>query len=216
MNVIVVGCGRVGAELADRLYSHGHQVAVVDRAADAFHNLPLDFRGRTLEGDVLAEAVLHRAGIEEADGLAAVTANDSLNAVVGHLARKMYRVANVVVRNYDPRWRPLIDAFHLLPVSSSSWGAQQMEALLSPATVDRVLMVGEGEVSVYEIVIPLPWRGRALRDLLPEAGCLVVALTRAGSASLPAPRARLELGDIVHVGATPDGIAALRQRLAEE
>jgi len=60
-----------------------------------------------VEGDVLNQDVLRRAGIKQADALAAVTNNDSLNAVVAHMARTVYGMTNIVVRNYDPRRRPL-------------------------------------------------------------------------------------------------------------
>ena len=119
MFIIVVGCGRVGAELAFRLYQRGHQVAVIDQVGSSFANLDPDYRGRTIEGEVLSQDVLTRAGIEEADGLTAVTNSDSVNAVVGHMAREVYKVSNVVVRNYDPRWLPMHEAFGLQVVSST-------------------------------------------------------------------------------------------------
>ena len=78
MKFIVVGCGRVGAELCYHLFTSGHQVVVVDSRREAFNRLHPDFRGRTLEGEGLAESVLERAGIQEADGLAAVTNSDTL------------------------------------------------------------------------------------------------------------------------------------------
>src|SRR5690349_25120467 len=105
MNFIVVGCGRVGAELCYHLFNRGHHVVVVDINKEAFNRLHPDFRGRTLEGEGLAEGVLERAGIHEADGLAAVTNSDTLNAVVAHAARTIYNVPNVVARNYDPNLR---------------------------------------------------------------------------------------------------------------
>jgi len=213
MNVIVVGCGRVGAELAYRLYQRGHRVTVVDQAASAFDSLPPDFRGRTLEGEVLAQDVLHRAGIEQTDALAAVTSSDSLNAVVAHVARTVYHVPNVVVRNYDPRWRPLYEAFGLQVVSPASWGAQRIEELLYPAHGHAVFSAGNGEVEVYEIVIPKPWHGHSLQDLLAESQCLAVALTRAGRAMLPSSDIRLEAGDVLHVSATQEGIEVLQSRL---
>ena len=66
MKVIVVGCGRFGSELAYRLYKSGHEVAIVDAIPEAFNILPVDFRGRLIEGDALNQDVLHRAGIEHA------------------------------------------------------------------------------------------------------------------------------------------------------
>ena len=105
MFIIVVGCGRVGSELAYGLYQRGHQVTIIDHVGASFEHLPPDYRGRTIEAEVLTEDVLQRRGHRAGDGLAAVTNSDPVNAVVGHVARTVYDVPNVVVRNYDPRWR---------------------------------------------------------------------------------------------------------------
>ena len=212
MNIVVVGCGRVGAELAYRLFQKGHQVAVIDQVASAFDNLPSDFRGRAIEGEVLAEDVLRRAGVEQADGLAAVTNSDSLNAVVAHVARTVYHVPQVIVRNYHPHWRPLHEAFGLQVVSSTSWGAHRIEELLYHADARSVFSAGNGEVEIFELGVPEAWQGRNLQDLLPAEQCLAVALTRAGRAMLPSPGVRLEAGDVLHVSATLAGIDALRRR----
>jgi trk system potassium uptake protein len=154
MNFIVVGCGRVGAELAYRLFKTGHQIVVVDNNREAFNRLHPDFRGRTLEGEGLAESVLERAGIREAHGLAAVTNSDTLNAVVAHTARAIYDVPIVVARNYDPELRPLIEAFGLQTVSSTYWGAQRVEELLTNPLYKTVYSAGNGEVEVYELIVP--------------------------------------------------------------
>jgi trk system potassium uptake protein TrkA len=215
MNIVVVGCGRVGAELAHRLYQHGHQVAIVDHVGAAFDNLSPDFRGRTVEGEVMNQDVLRRAGIEQADALAAVTNSDSLNAVIAHLARTLYHVGTVVVRNYDPSWRPMHEAFGLQVVSSTSWGAQRIEAMLYHGELRSVFSAGNGEVEVYELLVPQGWQGRDLAELLAGSQCLPVALTRAGQASLPALDTPLEAGDIVHVSATLEGIDSLRERLEQ-
>lgn len=213
MYIIIVGCGRVGAELAYRLFQKGHQLAVIDQVASALDNLPTDFRGRTVHGEALATDVLRRAGIEQADGLAAVTNSDSLNAVVAHIARTVYRVPQVVVRNYHPRWRALHEAFGLQVVSSTSWGAQRIEELLYPSFARCVFSAGNGEVEIYELSVPEAWHGRTLQDFLSASQCLAVALTRAGKAVLPSAEERLETGDILHLSSTMTGIETLRERL---
>jgi trk system potassium uptake protein TrkA len=213
MKVIVVGCGRVGSQLAYRLFQKGHQVTVIDQVAMAFDNLPPDFRGRTVEGEVLSQGVLRRAGIEQADGLAAVTNSDSLNAVVAYLARTTYDIPNVVVRNYDPRWQPLQEAFGLQVISSASWGAQRLEELLYGADIHSVFSAGNGEVEIYEFVVSETWQGRTLQELLSEIECMPAALTRSGRAMLPAYDTLLEACDVIHVSATLEGIEALRHRL---
>ena len=215
MFIIVVGCGRVGSELAYGLYKKGHEVAVIDHVGGSFSHLPPDYRGRTIEGEVLSEDVLRQTGIEQAGGLAAVTNSDAVNAVVGHVARTVYGVHNVVVRNYDPRWRELHEAFGLQVVSSTAWGAGRIEELLSHPFGRSVLSAGNGEVEVYEIPIPDSWGGRPIEELLPPGGeCLAVSITRAGKAMLPRLGLRFEVGDVVHVSATLAGMDEIRGRAA--
>ncbi len=76
MKVIVIGCGRMGSELAYRLFKRGHDVAVIDRKDAAFNHLPSDFEGRLYEGEGLNQDVVERAGIKNCDAVAVVTEND--------------------------------------------------------------------------------------------------------------------------------------------
>lgn len=214
MNFIVVGCGRVGAELSHHLFKRGHQVVAVDSNKEAFNRLHPDFRGRTLEGEGLAESVLERAGIREADGLAAVTNSDTLNAIVAHTAREFYNVPVVVARNYDPNLRAVLEAFGLQIVGSTFWGAQRVEELLMNPLQKMVYSAGNGEVEVYEVQIPEEWNGRTLGELLdPLQQCYPVALSRAGRASLPETEMKLQTGDLLNVSSTFEGIDALAARL---
>ena len=217
MNFIVVGCGRVGAELSYHLFSRGHQVVVVDINKEAFNRLHPDFRGRTLEGEGLAEGVLERAGIHEADGLAAVTNSDTLNAVVAHAARTIYSIPNVVARNYDPNLRAVIEAFGLQTVGSTYWGAQRVEELLMNPSQRMVYSAGNGEVEVYEVQIPEEWGGRTIGELLGSLDqCYPVALSRAGRSFLPDAGMELQTGDLLSVSSTFEGIGALTARLSQK
>jgi len=122
MKAIIVGCGRIGAELAYRLFKRGHEVSIIDNVTASFNNLPADFEGRIHEGDALNEDVLIRAGIQNCDVVAAVTNNDALNLVVCHVAKVEFNVTNIVARNYDPIVRDLFETFDIQVVSSTSWG----------------------------------------------------------------------------------------------
>lgn len=217
MNFVIVGCGRVGAELCYHLFQSGHQIVVVDINKEAFNRLHPDFRGRTLEGEGLAEGVLERAGIREADGLAAVTNSDTLNAVVAHAARTIYNVPNVVARNYDPNLRSVIEAFGLQTVGSTSWGAQRVEELMMNPTQRVVYSAGNGEVEVYEVRIPEEWHGRKLGQLLePLEQSFPVALSRAGRSSLPDMEMELQEGDLLNFSSTFEGMRAMMARLARK
>jgi trk system potassium uptake protein TrkA len=215
MNFIIVGCGRVGAELCYQLYKNGHTVVVVDSKKEAFNRLHADFRGRTLEGEGLAENVLERAGIREADGLAAVTNSDALNAVVSHAAREFYNVPVVVARNYDPSMRGVIETFGLQTVGSTRWGAQRVEELLVNPSEKMVYSAGNGEVEIYEVRIPKEWNNRKVGELMGSfKECRAVALTRAGQSSLPEADTILHAEDLLTVSSTFKGIGALTAALS--
>jgi trk/ktr system potassium uptake protein len=216
MRIIIVGCGRLGAELAYRLFQHGHDVTVIDQVDAAFDNLHPLFRGRTVEGEVLNQDVLHRAGIERADGLAAVTNSDTLNAVVAHVARTIYHVPHVVARNFNPRWKTLHEAFGLQAVSSTTWGAQRIEEMLYEAEVHPVWSSGNGMVDLYEFVVPERCQGRLLHEVLPEAPYVVVAFTREGKPLSPAPDIPLEAGDVIYLSPAPEGRETLRRWLTSQ
>jgi len=214
MTFFVIGCGRVGSELAFRLYKNGHKVVVIDKNREALNGLPPEFRGRIIEGDVLAEQMLERAGVTEADGLATVTNSDTLNAVVAHIARSLYNVPIVVVRNYDPVMLPVLEAFGHQIVSSTSWGAQRIQELLLDPSFRSIFSAGNGEVEIYEMLIPPTWDGKLLGDLLRDnPDCLPVALTRAGRALLPNTETALQSGDMLNISATVAGIKVLRSRM---
>ncbi|MEZ0395405.1 MAG: TrkA family potassium uptake protein [Anaerolineales bacterium] len=211
MKTVVMGCGRLGSELAARLHRRGHQVIVIDQAAESFNRLPPDFQGRTICGDYLSSDILNSADLAHADSLATVTDDDSINAVVAHVARTVYHIPNVIVRNYDPALRPVLANFGFQIVSSSSWGAQRIEELLDSPRISTVFSAGNGEVEIYELFVPQQWDGKKLGDLLSDVSeCLVVALTRGGRAMLPGVETILQTGDILDVSATESGIARLR------
>jgi trk system potassium uptake protein TrkA len=213
MRVIVVGCGRLGAELAHRLFQRGHDVTIIDQVDAAFDNLHPLFRGRTLEGEALNQDVLHRAGIERTEALAAVTNSDTLNAVVAHVARTVYHVPHVVARNFNPRWRPVHEAFGLQAVSSTTWGAQRIEEMLYEAEVRPVWSSGDGMVDLYEWVVPERYQGRMLREVLPEVRYVVVAFIRAGQPMPSTHEAPLEAGDVIYLSPATEGRETLRRWL---
>ena len=102
MKMVIVGCGRVGSELARRFEAEGNQVAIIDERPAAFARLPEDFKGEMIVGTGLDEGVLRRAGIESADAFAAVTNGDNRNIMAAQVASVVFKVPRVITRIYDP------------------------------------------------------------------------------------------------------------------
>ncbi len=212
MNVIIVGCGRLGVELALSLCRH-HSVSVVDTNPRAFDRLGADFPGRTVEGEGLDMDVFKRAGIETSEALAAVTSSDNVNVVVGRMARELYHIPRVVARVYNPRRIPIYEKFGLQTVTSSTWGAERIEQIILHPGLQSVFSAGNGEVQLYEISVPHQLHDHPVEDLLPNSGARAMALVRSGKAVIPDSGTLLQDQDILHVSATHEGVTILRERL---
>ncbi len=102
MRVIIVGCGRVGAGLAESLARAGNEVTILDVTSEAFNRLESDFPGSAVRGDGTDEDVLRRAGAEGADALFALTEGDNRNILTAQLAAETLGIAQVVAKINDP------------------------------------------------------------------------------------------------------------------
>jgi len=131
MKVIIMGCSRVGARLAELMYRDGHQVTILDVKAESFRRLEQDFGGVALLGSGMDEAVLRRAGIETADAFITATQGDNRNIMAAQVARHIFNVPRVVCRIYDPLRRDLYSELGLETISSTTIVAQMIKEELT-------------------------------------------------------------------------------------
>ena len=131
MNIVILGCGRVGSTLATMLDRAGHTVSVIDFSSDAFRRLEPDFSGTTIVGNGVDEEILIRAGIKEADAFAAVTNGDNRNIMSSQIAKEIFNVKKVVCRIYDPIRESTYHELGLETISPTIIGARLIFEALS-------------------------------------------------------------------------------------
>lgn len=199
MKIIVIGCGRVGAGLAQTLSQRGHEVAAVDNDPAAFERLGPQFKGQIVVGVGFDQEVLLHAGIERADGLAAVTSTDEANVVVARVARQIFRVPRVVARLYDPRKAEIYRRLGLQTINPALWGINRLTEFLGYSHLDSVMSLGSGEVDLVEAEIPALLVGRTVNELTLPGEIQVVAVSRAGRTFLPTRGTVFQPGDLVHL-----------------
>ncbi|MBA7697523.1 hypothetical protein ES703_106190 [subsurface metagenome] len=124
MKVVIMGCGRVGAQLAGLLDADGHAVTILDTDAYSFRRLPPQFGGTALIGNGINEEALKRAGIEEADAFVAVTQGDNRNVMATQIAKHIFNVPKVICRIYDPLRQELYSTLGLETFSPTTIFAQ--------------------------------------------------------------------------------------------
>ena len=130
MKVIIMGCGRVGAKLAELLDASGHTVTILDTDGYSFRKLPPTFRGISLIGNGIDEEALRRAGIEEADVFVTLTQGDNRNVMAAQVAKHIFNVPRVVCRIYDPLRQEMYATLGLETISPTTVFARMLKEKL--------------------------------------------------------------------------------------
>ena len=211
--MIVVGCGRVGSELAVNLEEGGHSVAVIDKNRNAFRRLPERWSGRAVLGFGFDRDHLEQAGIAEAQALAAVTSGDNTNILTARIARETFQIPHVVARIYDPRRAVIYQKLGIPTVATVTWTTDQVTRRLFPEVSHTDWTDPGGRLAMIEHDIPPGWAGRKLGELDEGDRWRLVAVSRGGVASLPRPDLVGQEGDVLHIMAKQDAVEELDARL---
>jgi len=127
MKAVIMGCGRVGAQLADMLDAEGHEVTVLDIDALSFKRLSSTFGGTALIGNGIDQEALKRAGIERADVFVAVTQGDNRNIMAAQVAKHIFNVPRVICRIYDPLRQEVYEMLGIEALSPTTVFAQLLK-----------------------------------------------------------------------------------------
>jgi trk system potassium uptake protein TrkA len=177
----------------------GRSVAVIDQVETAFRRLGPDFTGRTVAGIGFDREVLRAAGIEEADGFAAVSSGDNSNILAARVARETFGVNNVVARIYDPRRAEVYQRLGIPTVATVRWTADQIIRRLFPEGAQALWRDPTGVVDLVEVHVDDGWFGRTVSELQTATGARVAFLSRVGESIIPTAKSVLQEGDLVHV-----------------
>ncbi|MBI4295145.1 MAG: TrkA family potassium uptake protein [Chloroflexi bacterium] len=131
MNTIIMGCGRVGAQLASILDAEGHKVTIMDVDSYSFRRLPPWFSGSAVIGDGTDEEALEAAGIEYADAFVAVTQGDNRNVMAAQIAKHIFKVPRVLCRIYDPVRKEIYESLGVEAISPTIVFAKMLRDRLS-------------------------------------------------------------------------------------
>ncbi len=200
-NVIIVGCGRVGSQLANMLSDNGDNVCCIDRFADAFANLGRSFNGTTIQGMGFDEDVLESAGIEECDVFAAVTQFDNTNLMCAEVAGRLYDVKHVIARLYNPDHEKAYAQLGIDYVCGTSLVADDIFSKVVSGHGSHVTTFGEFEVVEFALSLDKMDNKRSIHvaDIERDHEFRVIAFERAdgSNSSIPSKDSLLYAGDTV-------------------
>ncbi len=130
MRIVIMGCGRVGAQLANTMHLE-HDITIIDQTPYAFERLSPEFSGRTVIGPGDDPDVLVHAGIREADAFAALTNRDNANIIGSQMARELFHVPRVITRIYDHDREDIYHDLGLETICPTHEGARLFEEIVT-------------------------------------------------------------------------------------
>jgi trk system potassium uptake protein TrkA len=213
MYVIIVGCGRVGSELAKLLSSEGHDVVVIDKSQGAFARLGGTFNGLTLVGNGFDLRLLKQAGIEKADALCSVTNGDNTNIIAAQVAKKIFSVPKVIARIYDPQRAHIYAALGLDIISGTILFAAMLRDKIIESRFSSYLIETK-ELGVIEVEVKNNLVGKAVQDINMPGEFLVVAIRKLDGIIIPEPKTILKAKDVLMAAVKVASLKKIKEKFS--
>ena len=175
MNILIIGCGKVGSNLCNKLSAQGNDVSVISGDQSEFSDLSPDFSGYTTLGVAIDQDVLKRAGIENCDALVAVTSDDNMNLMVAQLAKEFFNVPRIFARVNDPKKNEVFREFGLDTICPTNLTVSTLCTALT-AEEPKSVNVGEHTIIMYEMDVPKDFVGKRVSEINFEDDEVLVAV----------------------------------------
>jgi trk system potassium uptake protein TrkA len=184
MYVIIVGCGRVGSELAKLLSGEGHNVVIIDKDRQSFERLGSSFNGLTVTGNGFDLRLLKQVGIEKAEAFCALTNGDNTNLISAQVAKKIFKVPKVFARVYDPQRAHIYTALGLDIISGTILFAAMLRDKIIESRFSSYLIETK-DLGVIEIEVKNNLVGKTVQEINIPGELLVVAIKKLQEVIIP-------------------------------
>jgi len=198
MYIIVVGCGKVGSNLAKELSMNNHDVVVIDNDPEKFTQLGSGFNGKTILGIPIDEEILLQAGIEKADALAAVSPDENMNIMVCQIAKEIYKIPRVIPRVYDPDRDIFFQQLGLNTMCLTSLAVAHVKKILEQKSGDIWHTFGNKNITFRYMKPDNKSIGKLIKDL-PVTDYLIFAVIREEEFVFASPNYRVNKSDMLVV-----------------
>lgn len=195
MHVIIVGCGRVGSQLADNLSFQGHDVVVIDKDSKAFRRLGTAFNGITIEGIGFDQEVLKKAGIDKANAFIAVTDLDNTNLMAAEVATKIFDVPQVIARLYNPEKERTYQELGIDYICGTVVLADEILDKLIPGHIRHLPLMRDMEIVEFKAGESI--LGKKLGEIELPGVFKIIGLIRNGGSYIPGDDSLIEKKDII-------------------
>lgn len=212
MNIIIIGCGKIGQALAEQLNNEGHDITIVDKNEKLIRELAMSLDVIGVSGNGAILDVQKEAGVDRADVLIATTNSDEQNMLICLIAKKVGHPETICrIRNfeYEGEIDYLKEALGIsMVVNPEKLTAHEISHLLSFPSAIQIETFSSGRAEMVKMKIPAgsPLLGVALRDLHKRiaADVLISMVERGQNVIIPSGNTIFEEGDTISFIANPN------------
>jgi len=195
MQIVIAGCGKVGSQFARIMSGEGHEIAIVDSSSENLKLLGPGFRGVTVLGVPIDEDVLKEAGIESADGFAAVTPDDNINMMACQIAKEIFHVPRIFARIQDPVKEQVFYQFGVHTVCPTDMAVQEFRALMMGEFGAKICYIDNTGIEfIYERVRDRD-DGKRMKDITLPKNAHLLGVMKDGQLNFYHPETKLEFDD---------------------
>ena len=219
MNVLIAGCGRTGARLANLLINQNYKVRLIENRRELLAHLHQELPTEVIyEGNPVDPGILEAAGVRDVHVVAAVTSDDSTNLVLCFLSKTMFEVPRTIARVNNPNNAWLFNEKFRVDVALNSADvlAHLIEEEMSLGDMMTLFKIRRGRYSVVEEKVPAGAKaiGIQLKDMGLAEYCVIAAIIRDGVMTLPRGDSKLQENDEIIAVASAEGVQKLADLLA--
>lgn len=193
MNIIIVGCGRLGSILANELSDAGHNISVIDRDIEQLNILGSGYNGLKIKGIEYDSEVLQEAGISAADVLLAVSRDENVNITVALIAVRIHKVPRVIARIVNPNRKYIYEKLEIETINPTQLGADLLEARLAVKSPETIAVVGK-EYEIAEITANKA-KTYSVAEIENKFGCIISAVIKNDDLKIPQKNDLILQGD---------------------
>ncbi|MGL5979121.1 MAG: potassium channel family protein [Erysipelotrichaceae bacterium] len=210
MKIIIVGAGRMGLGLYQKLEKKGHDVVMIDANADLVSRLSKDTKTPLIHGLGFDQATLLKAGVERASAVVACTQCDEANALIARIAKNIYHVPHAIARLYDPNKATIYQKLGIQTISTTIWGIDRTIEMLTYSHLHSVYEIGNGSVNMISLSLPPMLIGNRVQDVSAIGEVQIVSILRKNKAFIPTLGTILEAHDLLYLVVADSALEKLK------
>ncbi|WMJ90424.1 potassium channel family protein [Anaerocolumna sp. MB42-C2] len=196
MYIIIIGCGRLGSNLAKELSDDGNDICVIDRDGDKLNTLGSGFNGRRIKGIEFDSDKLLEAGIKKADALIAASPDDNINITVSLIADKIYTVPKIIARINDPDKSYFYNKLGISTINPIQYEIEILKSQLPSESLD-IISTLDNNYGIIELLVGKE-KDITVVNIEDKFHCIISGLMKDGAVSLPKKDDRINKGDRIY------------------